>query len=210
MLFRRDNPEGSHRQLAIARDLVEIVAIVLAGIWAIYVFIYTDRIEPFQKPVAPAVDASMTVEGARGDLLAVRISQSIKNVGPVQLRVMGRVANISGDNVRIPDARTLRSISNRPLQEVDARYAFSHFETAFAYIDREAFNLAPGDTFSYSSIVYVPRNRYDALVLDSSFAYTRIPNAAPVTIVRNQIGVPQVSGHDVDVSGSEIQVSLWH
>ncbi|HEX8806387.1 MAG TPA: hypothetical protein VF741_05535, partial [Candidatus Aquilonibacter sp.] len=133
MFFRRLDPEGTPRRFAIVRDVVEIVAIVLAGIWAIYVFIYTDRIEPFQKPVAPAVDASMQVVGAKGDLLAVRISESLKNLGPAQLYIMGRIANISGDNVRIPDARTLRSLGNRPLEEWYARYSMSRFETVFSY-----------------------------------------------------------------------------
>lgn len=211
MLIRRHDPEGTHHRLTIVRDLVEIVAIVLAGIWAIYVFVYTDRIEPFTKPVAPAVDASMTVEGAKGDLLAVRISQSIKNLGPAPLGVMGRFANVSGDSVRIPDSRSLRSPSRqRPNQEVARRYELARFETVFTYIDRAQFYLKSGQTFSYSSIIYVPRNRYDALVLDSSFAYTRNPNPVPIAITHNPLGVPGFKGPDIDVGGTEIQTSLWH
>lgn len=212
MLFRRNDPEGTHRRLAITRDLVEIVAIVLAGIWAIYVFVYTDRIAPFTKPVAPEVDASMAIEGVKGDLLAVRISQSIKNLGPAPLRVMGRAANVSGDSVQIPDSRALREGGQRqrPLQEVKRRYSLAHFETAFTYIDRQSFYLESGQTFGYSSIIYVPRNRYDALVLDSSFAYTRRSDVRPVTVGRNDLGIPTLSGRDIDVSGTEIQTSLWH
>jgi hypothetical protein len=211
VFFKRRDGEPASGQLTTVRDLVEIVAIVAAGIWAIYVFVYTDRIEPFAKPVAPAVDATMTVEGAKGDLLAVRISQSIKDLGPGALHVMGRSANVTGNSVRIPDSRSLRSVPTKnPAEEVDRRFAFARFETAFTYIDREAFWLASGQTFSYSSIVYVPRSRYDALILDSSFAYTRDSNAAPVQIVRNRFGVPQLTGHNLDVSGTEIQTSLWH
>jgi hypothetical protein len=210
MLFRRNDPEGTHRQLAVTRDVVEIVAIVLAGIWAIYVFIYTDRIEPFQKPVAPVADATMTVEGAKGDLLAVRISQSIKNVGLGTLRVMGRSVNVSGDTVRIPDNRSLRTFpSINAMQEVKSRFAIAHFETAFTYIVRQPFTLAAGQVFSYSSIIYVPRDRYDALILDSAFAYTRDQNAAPVSIIRNKVGVPDFTGKNIDVTETEIQTSLW-
>jgi hypothetical protein len=210
VFFRRRDAASPHGDLPMIRDLVEIVAIVAAGIWAIYVFVYTDRIEPFQKPVAPVVDASMTVEGAKGDLLAVRISQSIKDVGPGTLRVMGRAANVTGNSVRIPDDRSLRSSrTSAPTEEVDRRFAFARFETAFTYIDRQPFTLMAGQTFSYSSIIYVPRNRYDALILDSSFAYTRDPNGGPASIVRNKIGIPQLVGHNIDVSGTEIQASLW-
>lgn len=192
------------------RDLVEIVAIVAAGIWAIYVFVYTDRIEPFQKPVAPVVDASMTVEGAKGDLLAVRISQSIKNLGPGTLRVMGRSANVSGNSVRIPDDRSLHKVRMaKATDEVEERFTFSKFETVFTYIVREPYALAAGQTFSYSTIIYVPRNRYDGLILDSSFAYTRDQNAPPASLIRNQVGIPDFSGRSIDVSGTEIQTSLW-
>jgi hypothetical protein len=192
------------------RDLVEIVAIVAAGIWAIYVFVYTDRIEPFQKPVAPVADASMTVEGAKGDLLAVRISQSLKNVGPGMLRVMGRSANVSGNTVRIPDNRSLRKVSmGNAMDEVEERFTFDHFETVFTYIVRQPYTLAAGQSFSYSTIVYVPRNRYDGLILDSSFAYTRDQNAAPVSLIRNKVGIPDFTGRNIDVSGTEIQTSLW-
>jgi hypothetical protein len=211
MLFKRQ-PEGEpYRRVSHVRDIVEIVAIIAAGVWAIYVFVYMDRIEPFQKPVAPVIDASMTVVGAKGDVLAVRISQSLKNLGPAKLYILGRIANVLGTNVRLPDNRALRYFkTGSSLDEVRARFSFSHFEPAFTYIDRNPDSLGSGQTFSYSSIIYVPRGRYDALVLDADFAYTRSPQPKPLAITSNKAGVPAFAGRDFDTSGSEIQTSLWH
>jgi len=189
---------------------VEIIAICAAGVWAIYVFIYTDRIEPYQKPLAPVADATMTVEGMKGDLIAVRISQSIKNLGPGRLHVLGRVANVIGDSVRMPDNRDLRTTqSSPPLTLVQKRFRFNRFEGVFTYIDEGAIWLDSGATFSYSSIVYVPRDRYDALVLDSDFVYNRNNDSAQITLTRNRSGVPIMSAPNSEGTSTEIQTSLW-
>ena len=46
MLFSSRDPEHRSHLLHLVRDVVEIVAIVLAGAWAFYVFIYENRIVP--------------------------------------------------------------------------------------------------------------------------------------------------------------------
>jgi hypothetical protein len=57
--------------IAIARDVIEIVAIIAAGAWAFYVFIYENRIKPsFAKPDIN-VTASIQRLGERNGMIAI-------------------------------------------------------------------------------------------------------------------------------------------
>ena len=64
------------------RDVVEILAIVAAGAWAFYTFVYENQIKPtLEKPEAQ-VESVLTKLGERNGLVAVRSRVTIANVGP--------------------------------------------------------------------------------------------------------------------------------
>jgi hypothetical protein len=56
MLFGARRSRDPHA-FAVVRDIVEVVAIVAAGIWAFYVFAYENRIKP--SLADPNVDVSV-------------------------------------------------------------------------------------------------------------------------------------------------------
>lgn len=210
VLFRNRRVAPPHRQIGLARDVVEIAAIILAGIWAIYVFVYTDKIEPYQKPSAPLVDASIAVVGAKGSLLAVQLTQSIRNTAASTLIVRGTSAQISGITVRTSAGHSLRTRRDPGSLEQD-RTRGANLEEAYAWIYTKPMDLGSGQNFVHRWIAYVPRGKYDSLIFDATWAYTYNPSDKSVlSFSRNKTGIIQfdyVAG--LQGSASEISISLW-
>jgi hypothetical protein len=205
----------SHRNVALARDIVEILAIVAAGIWAIYVFVYTDKIEPFTRPHAPKVDSSIGVVGAKGGLLAVRLQQSIENTGPSRLYVLGSIATISGQSVRPPSGDEVHAIE-KPEYVVRQRFHFGKLETAYSYFYRHVAAVEPGARWEHSWIIFIPRTRYDVLIFDPSFAFTSDAGAATsVRATPNSRGILTFDASCTTATAcprfasDEMQLSLW-
>lgn len=207
MLFRRLDFRGQSRTIALIRDMVEIVAIVAAGCWAIYVFVYTDKIEPYQKPLAPVVKAEITVDGVKGDLLALRLSQSIQNPGPAPMYVLGSAADLSGESGIVSGAPRW---SNEPnAQSIMQGVRATKFDHIYAYVNRSTIRLDPGLTWEHSWIVFVPRRRYDVLIFDPSFKYTRDGNdTGSIRVGRLANGLTSLQGPGEGI-GSETQLSTW-
>jgi hypothetical protein len=220
MLFRQRSGEvAPHRRIAIVRDVVEVVAIVLAGLWAIYVFIYTDRIEPYQKPSAPVVDAAIAVVGAKRNLLAVQLTESIRNTAPSTLTVLGTTAQVSGISVPNQASRYLATM-NEPKVFEQSRVHGSRLEEAYAYAYRLPMQLNAGQDFVHRWIIYVPRARYDSLLFDAYWTYTQDSRVrATLSMERNRAGIIELrpvgpcsttSGPSCPQNtGAEISISLW-
>ena len=210
VLFRNRRVAPPHRQIGLARDVVEIAAIILAGIWAIYVFVYTDKIEPYQKPSAPIVDASIAVVGAKGSLLAVQLTQSIRNTAASKLVVRGTSAQISGITVRTSPAYSLRTVRPPGILLQD-RIQSQNLEEAYLWTYTKTMELESGQNFVHRWIVYVPRGKYDSLLLDATWAYSYNPGEnSPVSFSRNKAGIIQFdNAGDLQITGSEISISLW-
>ena len=191
VLFRNRRITPPHRQIGLARDVVEIAAIILAGIWAIYVFVYTDKIEPYQKPSAPIVDASIAVVGAKGSLLAVQLTQSIRNTAPTKLIVRGTSAQISGITVRTSPVHSLRTLRSPGTLQQD-RIQGQNLEEAYAWTYTKTMELDSGQNFVHRWIAYVPRGKYDSLIFDATWAYTHNPGEnSPLAFSRNKAGIIQ-------------------
>lgn len=210
VLFRNRRVVPQHRQIGLARDVVEIAAIILAGIWAIYVFVYTDRIEPYQKPSAPIVDASIAVVGAKGSMLAVQLTQSIRNTAPATLFVRGTSAQISGITVHVSPEHALRTVRSTGTLQQD-RIRSENLEEAYAWIYTKPMALGSGQDFVHRWIAYVPRGRYDSLIFDALWAYTHNPGENPsLRSSRNKAGIIEFGNTGgLQITASEISISLW-
>jgi hypothetical protein len=78
------------------RHLIEIVALIAAAVWAIYVFIYQERIKPASEP--PELQTSLTVrhETVSRGAEFVKVDFDMKNIGHVPAVVDGLVINVYG------------------------------------------------------------------------------------------------------------------
>ena len=85
--------EGN-RTVATVRDIIEIVAILAAGFWALYVFAYEQRIKPASEPPALLVTGSVHKLGEHNGLIQLGYNGSVRNIGhsEVNLIALGFVA----------------------------------------------------------------------------------------------------------------------
>src|ERR1700727_3009702 len=84
LFFRKARNLRSVYAIAIVRDVVEVIAIVAAGIWAFYVFAYENRIKP--SMASPEVDITSSIQrlSERNGLIAVGVRLELRNIGTVK------------------------------------------------------------------------------------------------------------------------------
>lgn len=97
------------------RHVIEIVAIVIAAVWAFYVFVYQERIKP--ATAAPELQHAISVEhNALSDGKEfVKIAVEFKNVGISMVQLDGVIVNVYGIHY---GSRTARQ-SEQPLSGID-------------------------------------------------------------------------------------------
>lgn len=188
MLFggRKDlsHPGGSH-VTALVRDIVEVVAIVAAGIWAFYVFAYENRIKPALANPEVNVTASLQRLSDRNGLIAVGVHLQLHNIGTVRAHFLGLAVNVFGQHI-------LAGASQRSFKRHGLEYNFGGFSRAdsrvpvfsYAYITHlgnpatgEDTALDPGTAIENDRTFYVPRGRFDLLTLGIDMPYTKYDDA---------------------------------
>lgn len=189
MLSRRSE-SGERDLISTIRDIVEIVAIVLAGCWAFYIFVYENRIKPSFAAPDVNVTASMQELGQRDGLIAIGLHVAFHNVGTVQARFLASALTVYGQRV------TARKPSHpvSPGIEYDSSY-FSTVDSpvavyTWAYVTSQGdasspheSSLDPGSTIENDRIFYVPQGRFDLLTLGIDAPYTKYQDQMPARLV---------------------------
>jgi hypothetical protein len=176
---------GRHRDsgpLAMTRDLVEIVAILAAGIWAIYVFAYEQRIKPAGEPPSILLLGSLHQLGAHDGLVQVGFKGDIRNTGHTNVAIVavGFVANglryttkgTPSENRIAPGLNTYQRdarIGSRTLiyRQVElTRFVDKRYEGGIT--------ISPGEEVPYSGIFLVKSGEFDAIVFYGSVAIAKI------------------------------------
>ncbi len=166
---------------AIVRDVVEVVAIIVAGVWAFYIFAYENRIKPsFAKPDVN-VSASMQRLGERNGLVTVGLHLQMHNVGTVTTNFIGIAINVFGERI-VPATPPPQP------QQPGKHYVFNgYYRTqgratvyTYAYITHigdpstgAETPLEPGTSMEIQRIFYVPKSRFDLLTMGFDAPYTK-------------------------------------
>lgn len=167
--------------------LTQTAAIVAAGAWAVYTFIYEARIKPGLAPPAVSVATTLVKAGERGDRIAIRSTVARTNVGQTGVRILALTYNVVGIRARFDGegaaAKGFAAASAMRSSEVEeARdYALSDpgevilrqgvlFEGA-TDLPSTPSDLNPGETVSRDLIVYADRSKFDSVRFKVSFAY---------------------------------------
>jgi len=180
MFLRRRRDEGDAGDeiartpaLTIARDVVEIVAIIAAGAWAFYTFVYENQIKPtFTKPEVQ-VEGSITRFGTRNGLIALKSHVAIKNAGLTEIWLYGMAETVDGVTVR-PHAAEPAARAAAGAYRIESRPGWSSstpvpvftkgFLTELAVRGSTAdINLRIGQSLQYDHVFYVAAGRYDEL-----------------------------------------------
>jgi hypothetical protein len=220
-VFRRH--DDAHA-LAPTRDLIEIVAILAAGIWAIYVFAYEQRIKPAAQPPSVLISGSLHKLGERNGLVQLGYKGTLRNMGStnVSLIALGFTAN----GFRYATQGTPRLSTLAPgstLYQRDARigaralvYRATELES---FVDRRYggdITLSPGEEIPFSGIFLVKREEFDSITFYGSAAFTKIAKegAYPTTIGYTRDGAVTFDSpnHDPNFHALEVtldQLTLW-
>lgn len=190
MLLRR-NESGERDSISTIRDIVEIVAIVLAGIWAFYVFVYENRIKPSFAAPDVNVTASMERLSTQNDLTAVRLSVTLHNVGTVKARLLALAVNVYGQRVIAEKRRPYGSnlgidYDNGNFFRLDAPeavYTWAYLTHQGDASSQHGTELDPGSSIENDRIFYVPRGRFDLLTLGIDAPYTKYEETIPTSLV---------------------------
>lgn len=181
------------------RELIEVLAIVLAGLWALYVFVYENRIRPALQPPTPIFSVAMHHVGNDGGLAVVQVDESIRNPGSAAVYFLGHSLTVLGSNVIPLDSPAPEK--PQPLKdELQAFYVYSHprvvYRNAFVTLQGDpragsGLFLQPGQTATFSEDVYVPRRRFDHLTAWIRAAYLNTSTNVPTTLTVEPSGLPQ-------------------
>ena len=185
------------------RDVVEIVAILAAGIWAFYVFVYENRIKPSLLQPDVTISGSMQRVGQVRGLDAIQLTVTANNVGTMAVKFLAYSLTVVGN--RVVESTT----ASRPLHSPFADQFQRHFRverpvTVYrrAYLTHDAdprsqqgLNIQPGATSRSDMDFYVPHGRYDRLL--AIFAGRIQRQADPplkTTMTIGPDGIPVIGG----------------
>jgi hypothetical protein len=212
----------------VIRHAVEAIAIVAAGIWACYVFVYQERI----KPAFEAASLQLTATFDPGSVVrGVRVAQlhvNFENTGHVDSDVYAEAIDVYGDRFDLgPHSRSrVRTnagelVADRrvPIEQPELVYAYSQLRDGAIGGRRDThIMLTPGEHITLSFPIAVREGRFDELNAELVVAYGRFrPDRhafAKVTIVHRKSGglslvVPQSgSEEEADEVDFTLQTTL--
>lgn len=181
-------PRGPRFDLERLGTLVQMLAILGAGAWGIYTFIYEAKIKPGQAPPSVSVASTLERVGERGDLVAIRSTVTRTNVGQTGVRVLGLTYNVLGVRMRFVDPAALRPMPAEPPRGSTIEQA-AHYEEAgtgevllrvgvlFAGATDAPANpsaLNPGETVSRDLVFYADRGRLDSIRFLVTLSYAKL------------------------------------
>ncbi len=184
-------PQGTRRvSLETLSTVVQTLAILGAGAWGVYTFIYEARIKPGLAPPSVSVTTTLEKAGERDGRLAIRSTVTRTNVGQAGVRVLGLTYNVIGTGMRFagPEAPPAPGSLAGVAEVTAARYGQVErqeivlrqgvlFEGATA-LPAEPSELQPGEAVSRDLIFYVERERYDSLRFEVDLAYAKLSEPA--------------------------------
>ena len=193
-----DKPPEKRRRLGLegANTLVQTLAILGAGAWGVYTFVYEARIKPGLAPPSVSVKTDLVRVGERGDRVAIRSTVTRTNVGQAGVRVLGLTYTVIGIRTRFAE-----SGADEAARAAEREAAFRAALTGTASLDvardytresggtpilrqgllfsgatplpSEPSDLNPGESVSRDVIVYADRKAYDAVRFEVRLAYAK-------------------------------------
>jgi hypothetical protein len=205
----------------VVRDAAEIAAIVLAGVWALYVFVFQNVVVPAMAPPTPTVTVTMKHVGDDGPLAVVQLTETFRNVGTTPVVYAAWATTVFGMNV-IPENASQPASSSATENELEAFYRFSHPVPVFRYAivtvqgnraSHYGFQLKPGQVVETSREFFVPKSRFRFLQARIAFFYSKDQvQVVPITLAIEPSGLarPRDTGtnsEQADFLGAELDLA---
>ena len=164
----------SHHDLI--KSYVEVVAILAAGGWALYQFVYVEKIKPSHEPPEISITTTLQEVGRHNDIAAISATITIQNKSKVRINVVSAYYNVSGYKIAPVDSfqTSLDSYSKKILEkgpansEVDVSRYFNATEETMIQSGRVLKDtwLLPDEEQTFNVPVYIPANNFDLIKCD--------------------------------------------
>ena len=192
------NPEGIN-------NITQTLALIGAGIWGIYTFIYQAEIVPTLAPPTLSVTSNLEKAGQKGDKDAILATITRSNVGQTSVKVLGYTLNVIGvkqgflnENETNP-AFFQNNLASGTVKE-SRRYGtpekvetIMHFGRLFkgaSDLSSELADLNPGESLSRVFIFYADRTKYDYLTIRVHYVYMKLSDPPiPLTLEVDKEGL---------------------
>ncbi len=189
-------PTASKFSLEALNSAVQTLAIVLAGAWGVYTFVYEAKIAPGLAPPSVSVTSALERVGQRDGMVAIRSTVTRTNVGQAEVRVLGLTYNVVGVKVRLGEAVAASAMPDelpRSSTVAQARHydepeggevILRHgvlFEGATA-LPSEPSGLNPGEAVSRDLVFYADPTRFDSVRFQVELSYAKL-SERPVPLV---------------------------
>lgn len=194
------------------RHIVEIIAFVGAAIWAIYVFVYQERIKPETSPTRIAPTFTVDNRPLRNGRTFVRVRLDLKNIGESTAALAGIIVNVYGVRYGSNTETTLEkpadgiaiaanSITKEPERFIES---FTNRWHGFG-IDKYA-RIAPGLSIDQTLSFAVPSKAFDVVLLRWRLCWTHdAEKIYPIKLIRTSDG-----SFDFDATPQEIRRTSLH
>ncbi|MBI0535619.1 hypothetical protein D9599_08545 [Roseomonas sp. KE2513] len=170
-------------------NVVQTLAIIGAGAWGVYTFIYEARIAPGLAPPSVSVTSTLERVGHKDGLVAIRSTVTRRNVGQTEVRVLGLTYNVIGVRVRFAEGGDLPSAPPESGAVAQARdYAEEEGEVLlrngvlFDGASGGPSGLNPGEAVSRDLVFYADPARYDSIRFLVALSYAKM-SEPPVPLV---------------------------
>ncbi len=171
-------------RLAKWRQIIEIAALIAAGVWAFYVFVYKERIKPASAAPNIQILRSVTHEALPRGKELVTVIITLKNLGTVDVEMGGLIVNAYGIRYtdRIDDlAPALRTTglmtASHGLLDSKPVLLYTYSAIWIPLGSARPFKILSGDTFTIPMSFVIHSGSYDTLRLDFARCEQRADNS---------------------------------
>lgn len=203
-------------------NIVQIVAIIAAGGWAFYTFVYEDRIKPAAEPPVTSFSSSLTVVGRKDNLIAVQAKHELRNIGKIRIRILVSVTTVNGVLITSGKAQEKSSTSvyhnqyaKASKQDVIFRKG-TLYKGAYAQLDKSLI-LDPGEPWTENYIFYIPKAKFDLIRSEAYYIFTKNADKLyPFTLEESTKGIAINANHTCpplencwSANQTIAEISLW-
>jgi hypothetical protein len=181
------------------RHIIEAVAIIAAGVWAFYTFVYQEKIKPANEPASLNDSVVMQRLGRDNVRDIIALSAIFHNAGKTEIDIAADGYNVWGSRYGRTPAVASRHAKTQETYRAGYLIVSKHlvrtfFELRDAARGGEVGNhiiLEPDDTVTLHDVIAVPRGAYDILTARVIAVPLKTPAATgklPVSLVRQKDG----------------------
>ncbi|MGC2131118.1 MAG: hypothetical protein WA629_13615 [Candidatus Aquilonibacter sp.] len=169
--------------LAKWRQIIEIAALVAAGVWAFYVFVYKERIKPAGEAPNIQILRSATHEALPRGKELVTVIITLKNIGTANVEMGGLIVNAYG--IRYGDRIDSAAPATRTTGLMTANHGLVDSKPVLLYTysaiwiplgSARPFKILSGDTFTIPMSFVIQSGSYDTLRLNFARCDQRADN----------------------------------